>query len=118
MTEDLALCRRPDPSDPARACARDGSEAHEPADCVHVPVEYLPAVTADGSLNLSAEIEPTIAGTFALYTDSSGGLVLVTETAEYGVQRQAIPAPMLKLALSSVGGMSSAKAKLAAIFGR
>lgn len=52
----------------------------------------------------AASAEPMLAGTFALYQTSDGGLMLVTETPQQGVTRRAVPGAMVKLAMKMAEG--------------
>jgi hypothetical protein len=45
-----------------------------------------------------------MAGTFALYADPSGAVVMVTETAATGVRRDVIPRKAVKFALGLMAG--------------
>jgi len=40
---------------------------------------------------------PIVAGTFAVYADPSGGMVLVTDVAGRGIERRAVPATIVRL---------------------
>jgi hypothetical protein len=51
--------------------------------------------------------EPFMAGTFALYADPSGAVVMVTETAATGVRRDVIPRKAVRFALGLMGGGKS-----------
>lgn len=83
------------------------------------PTPTTEPAAADDLAAALAELEsapthtPLMAGTFALYGDGKGGLVLVTETADGGVQRRQIPARLIKLATG--GGILGSQ--LAKIFG-
>lgn len=78
-----------------------------------------PTPTDDDLTAALAELEtapthvPMLAGTFAIYPDGSGGLVLVTDMEGSGVQRRAIPARLVKMATG--GGLLGGQ--LAKIFG-
>lgn len=45
-----------------------------------------------------ADPAPVVAGTFAVYEDGGGGIVLVVDTGD-GPQRKHIPAALIKLAM-------------------
>lgn len=71
--------------------------------------EADPAAAA-GMAELLAESagtgRPFMAGTFALYSDPSGAVVMVTETDGTGVRRDVIPRKAVKFALGLMGGRS------------
>lgn len=58
---------------------------------------------------------PFMAGTFALYHTPDGGIMLVTETPDQGVQKKLIPAAMVKMAM---GGGGMAGSMMRKMFGR
>lgn len=46
---------------------------------------------------VEAAASPMIAGTFAIYEDGKGGMVLVTDTDQHGTIRKRIPAALVKM---------------------
>lgn len=60
---------------------------------------------------------PFLQGTFALYADPSGALVLVTDIPGRGLERNVLPAAMVRAALAVAGG-GGKLASLGALFNR
>lgn len=86
----------------------------------------LPEPDAAGAADLADAIgqsaasgRPFMAGTFALYGDPSGAVVLVTEDAAENVRRSVVPRKVVRVALSLMAGERSGMAGfLAKRFGR
>lgn len=60
---------------------------------------------------------PFLAGTFALYMDHDGSVIMVTDIEGRGVEHQRIPPAMVKAAVSFAGGGGGIGGKLAAFLG-
>lgn len=74
---------------------------------------------ADAIRNSAESGRPFMAGTFALYGDPSGAVVLVTEDAAANVRRSVVPRKVVRLALGLMAGERSGMAGfLAKRFGR
>jgi hypothetical protein len=48
---------------------------------------------------------PMIEGTFAIYNDGAGGIMIVTDVSGQGVERRHFPAKIVKMAKKFAGGM-------------
>lgn len=77
----------------------------------------LPEPDAEGAADLADAIaesaargRPFMAGTFALYGDPSGAVVLVTEDAAGNVKRSVVPRKIVRLALGLMSGERSGMA--------
>lgn len=77
----------------------------------------LPQPDAEGAADLARAIatsaeraEPFMAGTFALYGDPSGAVVLVVEDAAGNVKRSVVPRKIVRLALGLMSGERSGMA--------
>jgi hypothetical protein len=78
--------------------------------------DAAPVVLGDldsGEAPPRSDIQPMLAGTFAIYEDGHGGYVLVTDTPAYGIIRKHVPAALVKIATG--GGVMGRK--LSAMFG-
>jgi len=96
-----------------------------PADA---PTEPQPA-PSDGTEPLSAASmaelidryrgtsQPFAAGTFALYAAPDGSVVLVTEMPSRGIERNVMPAKLVRLALGFASGRGPASGMLGRMFG-
>lgn len=83
--------------------------------------DLLAAAVAQLDAPVSGEVEgapaPILAGTFALYADPSGALVLVTDIPGRGVERNVLPAGMVRAGLAVAGG-GGKLAAFGSMFGR
>lgn len=61
---------------------------------------------------------PFLAGTFALYMDHDGAVIMVTEIEGRGVERHRIPKAMVSAALSFAGGGGGIAGKLGGFLAR
>lgn len=73
--------------------------------------DLLPPANAEAAATMEQMLSeaagtgrPFMAGTFALYSDPSGAVVMVTETSMAGVRRDVIPRKAVRFALSMIGG--------------
>jgi hypothetical protein len=57
-----------------------------------------PAPPPDELVTAAAGPVPVLEGTFAIYNDPSGALVIATNTSTYGQRTDVLPAKMVKLA--------------------
>lgn len=73
----------------------------------HLALTLDPAAVAAQSV-MAGEVEgqpaPLAQGTFALYATPEGALVLVTDIPDRGVERNVLPAAMVKAAMTMIGG--------------
>ena len=89
---DTTGCAEPDPDNPGHLCLLAGGE--QPHAGHHM----------SGVGSWPRQPEPLVAGTFALYEDAKGGLVLVTDIEGRGVERHALPAGLVKAGMAMAGG--------------
>lgn len=107
------------PTGPAPDAPGDALPGPEP-DALSLP-EPDPAGAADMADMLAASAgtgRPFMAGTFALYSDPSGAVVIVTETETAGVRRDVIPRKAVKVALDLMAGKHGMIGKLGGLLGR
>lgn len=93
---------------PERPAEQTGGDGHpeDPEDGLGLP-EPDPAAAAGMAEILASTAgtgRPFMAGTFALYSDPSGAVVMVTETDNAGVRRDVIPRKAVRFALGLMSG--------------
>lgn len=103
----------PDPVDPVDAQGEPGPDAlglPEPDAAAAATIEQILKESAGTG-------RPFMAGTFALYSDPTGAVVMVTDTSSSGVRRDVIPRKAVKFALSMIGG-GSKRSMIGKLIGR
>ena len=105
----------PTPPDAPSAPRRAASLPPEQPAPENVSSDPVAAPTAPEDTAVPAVPEgpavPVVAGTYAVYSDGGGGLVLVATDQEGNTHRKRVPAPMLKMGATLLGG------RLGKIFG-
>jgi hypothetical protein len=102
----------PDETEPDAPIDGQGDDAGDP---LGLP-EPDPAAAEDLAVMLAESAgtgRPFMAGTFALYSDPTGAVVIVTETEKSGVRRDVIPRKAVRFALSMMGGGGAKRGLLA-----